>query len=53
MPHFIVGAGKQETCIAWSYDCACPISHVNVIAVVHAIANKSIANALLPFLKLL
>ena len=53
MPHSILGAGKQKTYIAWPYDCACPVSHVNVIAVVHAIANKSIANALLPFLKLL
>lgn len=53
MRHSIAGAGKQETYIAWSYDCTGPVPHVNVIAVVHAIAYKSIANALLPFLKLL
>ena len=43
----------RGTYIAWTYYSPSPVPHVYIIAVVHAITNKSVANALLPLLELL
>jgi hypothetical protein len=43
---------KQSAYVAWPNDGACPIPHVHVVTVFHAIAYCAIAYALLALLKL-
>ena len=47
-----IGRRRSVTYIAGAYYCSRPVSHIDVITVVHAVANKSVTNTFLPFLKL-